>query len=94
MSDKVTTSHELKIENLFVDGDTRTITLKNPKAIIETSEITALETLILNGDGTESILIGDKYGSDFRRIQEVREIIRRLAKGTNAILRRQAGDRH
>lgn len=74
MADKITTTRELKIENLFVDGDTRTITLKNPKTAISTSEITALETLILNGDGSQSILIGDKYGSDFRRIQEVRKI--------------------
>lgn len=74
MADKTTTTKELKIENLFTDGDTRTITLKNPKETIETNEITALETLILNGDGTQSILIGDKYGSDFRRIQEVRRV--------------------
>lgn len=73
MADKITTTNELKIENLFTDGDTRTITLKNPKATIETSEITALETLIKNGDGTQSILIGDKYGSDFRQIWEVRK---------------------
>lgn len=75
MADKVTTTNELKIENLFVDGDTRTITLKNPKETIATSEITALETLIKNGnDGSESLLIGDKYGSDFRRIEEVRRV--------------------
>lgn len=74
MSDKVTTTNELKIENLFIDGDTRTITLKNPKTNITTEEITALETLIKNGDGTQSILIGDKYGSDFRQIWEVRKI--------------------
>lgn len=74
MADKTTTTKELKIENLFTDGDTRTITLKNPKEIIETNEITALETLILNGTGEESILIGDKYGSDFKRIQEVRRV--------------------
>lgn len=73
MADTTTTTNELKIENLFVDGDTRTITLKNPKATIETSEITALETLIKNGDGTTSILIGDKYGSDFKQIWEVRK---------------------
>ena len=74
MADKVTTTNELKIDNLFVDGDTRLITLKNPKATIETSEITALETLIKNGTGEASLLIGDKYGSDFRRIQEVTRI--------------------
>lgn len=73
MADKITTTNELKIENLFTDGDTRTITLKNPKATIATSEITALETLIKNGDGTTSILIGDKYGSDFKQIWEVRK---------------------
>lgn len=74
MADKTTTTNELKIENLFVDGDTRTITLKNPKATISTSEITAIETFIKNGTGEASILIGDKYGSDFNRIQEVRRI--------------------
>lgn len=74
MADKVTTTNELKINNLFVDGDTRLITLKNPKDTITTGEITALETLIKNGDGTASILIGDKYGSDFRRIQEVTRV--------------------
>lgn len=74
MANKVTTTNELKIENLFVDGDTRTITLKNPKDTITTAEITALETLILNGDGTQSILIGDKYGSNFKQIWEVRRV--------------------
>ncbi len=74
MADKTNSSKELKIENLFVDGDTRTITLKNPKDTITTGEITALETLILNGGGSSSILIGDKYGSDFKQIWEVRRI--------------------
>lgn len=74
MADKTTTSNELKIENLFVDGDTRTITLKNPKTNIQKSEITALENLILNGAQSNSLLIGDKYGSDFKRIQTVRRI--------------------
>lgn len=73
MADKTTTTNELKIENLFVDGDTRTITLKNPKASITTDEITALETLIKNGTGEASLLIGDKYGSDFKQIWEVRK---------------------
>lgn len=74
MANKTTSTYELKIENLFVDGDTRTITLKNPKDTITTGEITALETLIKNGTGEASLLIGDKYGGDFRRIEEVRRI--------------------
>lgn len=74
MADKTTTSDELKIENLFVDGDTRTIKLKNPKPTITTNEIMQLESLIKNGDGTQSVLIGDKYGSDFHRIQKVTKV--------------------
>lgn len=74
MANKTTTTDELKIENLFTDGDTRTITLKNPKDTITTEEITALETLIKNGTGEASLLIGDKYGSDFKQIWEVRRI--------------------
>lgn len=74
MADKTTTSNELKIENLFVDGDTRTITLKNPRAGISTADITALETLILNSAEANSLLIGDKYGSDFKRIHTVRKV--------------------
>lgn len=74
MANKTTSTDELKIENLFTDGDTRTITLKNPKDTITTGEITALETLIKNGTGEASLLIGDKYGSDFKQIWEVRRI--------------------
>lgn len=74
MAHEITTTNELKINNLFVDGDTRTITLKNPKNTITTQEITGLEALILNGTGEASLLIGDKYGSDFKRIQEVRKV--------------------
>lgn len=74
MAHEITTTNELKINNLYVDGDTRTITLKNPKNTITREEITGLETLILNGSGSESLLIGDKYGSDFKRIQEVRKV--------------------
>lgn len=74
MAHEITTTNELKINNLFVDGDTRTITLKNPKNTITTQEITGLEALILNGTGEASLLIGDKYGSDFKRIQEVRRV--------------------
>lgn len=74
MADKTSTTRELNIENLFVDGDTRTIKLKNPRVDITTAEIANLETLIKNGDGTQSLLIGDKYGSDFRRIEKVTRI--------------------
>ena len=67
MPDKVKYEHVLNIECLFLDGDTRTITLKNPKSSISTSKIAELETFIRENN----ILIGDRDGSDFRRIKKV-----------------------
>lgn len=76
MADKTTESYELKFEFLFLDGDTRVLTLKNPKEEITTAQITALETLIKDEpetpqDVSTPLLIGDKAGSDFRRINLV-----------------------
>lgn len=69
MADIRTTSNELKIEILFNDTDTRTITLKNPKETITEQEIKDLETMMLN-DGI-TLLIGDKTGSSMNKIKEV-----------------------
>ena len=74
MADSVKTTRTIDIECLFMDGDTRTIKLQNPKATIETSEITALNTLILNGGNSTSLLIGDRTGADFYRINTVTKI--------------------
>lgn len=77
MADKVTTTYQLKFEWLFVDGDTRTLTLQNPKETIQTNEITELENLILNAQSESdpnsgvTLLIGDKTSADFRRINMV-----------------------
>lgn len=70
MADTLTSSQELKIENLFVDGDTRTITLKNPKAEIATSDIAALNALMQSSQ----ILIGDKWGGAYGRITQVTRV--------------------
>ncbi len=70
MADTITAEEELLIDTLYVDGDTRRITLKNPKETIEASAIASLNTLILNG-GTSTLLIGDRTGSPFRRINKV-----------------------
>lgn len=70
MADIVTSSENLKIENLFVDGDTRTITLKNPKQNISTSDITALNAFCQ----ANNIIVGDRYGGTFARINEVRRV--------------------
>lgn len=74
MADTIKTAYTLDIECLFVDGDTRTIKLQNPKSTIETSEITELNTLILNGGASNSLLIGDRTSADFYRIDTVTKV--------------------
>lgn len=71
MADKTVTTNELKFEWLFYDGDTRTFTADNPKQAITEQEITALETLIANGGGSATLLIGDKSGAEFYKINTV-----------------------
>lgn len=70
MADTVSYSNELKIESLFVDGDTRTMNVKNPKANISQSDISALDTFMQ----TNNILVGDKYGGRFGRIQSASKV--------------------
>lgn len=73
MADTQTITSELKIELLFNDTDTRTITLKNPKDTITTGEIQTLNTEMLNG-GTNTLLLSDKTGATLNRITKVTKI--------------------
>ena len=66
MADVIKYSTQLAIECVFIDGDTRTITLKNPRSDISSSEIENLETFMK----TENIIIGDRDLSDFRKIKQ------------------------
>lgn len=75
MADTQTTTRELIIENYFVDGDTRTQTLKNPKLNIASSEIQSLQTYCQ----INQPIIGDKTGAAFGRIN------RATVKTTNKI---------
>ena len=67
MADVVKTSLSLIIENVFVDGDTRSVTLKNPRSDISESQITELNSFLQE----TNILIGDKDGATFGRIRKV-----------------------
>lgn len=62
--DTIKTSSTFSIECAFWDGDTRTITLRNPKNDISESDIENLESFIQEN----KIIIGDRDGSDFRKI--------------------------
>lgn len=70
MADVQTNTQTLKIEGLFVDGDTRTITLKNPKSNITTSEILTLQTFMQ----ANNVIIGDRYAGTFGRIESVTRV--------------------
>lgn len=67
MADVTKISRSLIIENVFVDGDTRSVTLKNPRSNISESQITDLNSFLQE----TNILIGDKNGSTFGRIKKV-----------------------
>ena len=64
--DTLKASASLVIECLFNDGDTRTITLKNPRSDVSSSDIETLEDFIIENH----IIIGDKAGYDFRKIKK------------------------
>lgn len=65
MADIVKTEKTLRIDNVFVDGDTRSIVLKNPKATIQSSEISELNAFMQ----ANNILLGDKAQGTFGRIK-------------------------
>lgn len=70
MADTITRSEDLKITNMFMDGDTRVITIKNARSDIEQSELTDLNTWML----TNQVIVGDKTGAAFARIKSVAKV--------------------
>ena len=66
MADTIKSGVELHIECLFRDGDTRTITLRNPRSNISSTDIENLETFM----STNNIIIGDREGADFWKIKK------------------------
>lgn len=73
MADISYQTETLKFDLLFVDGDTRALTLKNPKRTISSSEIDDLQTFMR----TNNIVVGDKEGGTFGRIDAVTRITER-----------------
>ena len=68
MADQITTSKTLKVETAFVDGDTRTINIKNPNTDDEqlSAKIGELNTFIR----ANAILVGDRDGATFAQINK------------------------
>lgn len=73
MADIVTEEAVLKIDNYFVDGDTRVITLKNPLGNITTEQVQELETFMR----TNNIIQGDKMQGTFGKISSVKRVTTR-----------------
>lgn len=59
-NDTITSSQELSFVAGFVDGDTRTFKLKNPKSGLTGSDISPVDAFIT----ANNILIGDKAGAN------------------------------
>lgn len=70
MADLQTTTSQLKIDTYFVDGDTRVITLKNPRSNISVSDIQSLESYM----HSTNIIVGDKMGATFGKIRSVTSV--------------------
>lgn len=66
MADTISSSSTLKLEYDFVDGDTRTNNIKDPKDNITSNDIEELNTFIR----ANNALIGDKYQATFARIRK------------------------
>ena len=66
MADIVKSASLLNIECVFNDGDTRIITLKNPRSNVSSSDIESLESFMLEN----LIIIGDREGFDFKKVRK------------------------
>lgn len=60
LSDVYKSTYEIKMKFGFADGDTRSISLDNPKNNLQASQIHELSNFVKNNN----LLIGDKFGAD------------------------------
>lgn len=67
-SGSVTTVESLLIEVSFVDGDTRTITIRNPADDLTLNAFSEFSTWL----ATNQVIIGDRAGADFSKIKQAR----------------------
>lgn len=65
---KTTISSVAKWEVLFVDGDTRTITLKNPRNNLALADVTS----VMSAYG--QYLVGDKNGAAYQSFKDARKV--------------------
>lgn len=66
-ADTVTSSADLKFNWQFADGDTRLVTLPNPKSDLTATEVQA----VIDSAVADGILIGDKAGAALAGVVQV-----------------------
>lgn len=64
------TTNNCNIGLAFFDGDTRTLTIPNPKSDLDKEDITDLETVIK----TDNLILGDKANAGFSKITSAKKI--------------------
>ena len=68
MADTIKTSAELKWDLMFSDGDTRAVTLKNPRTSVTLSDVSSIMTTYGN------VFIGDVNGAPYTGFTNARKV--------------------
>lgn len=71
MADTISSEYSLKMDLQFVDGDTRALTLENPKIGLTMSDVEVFETFLKNNP----VLIGDKTGASFKGLDDSPQLV-------------------
>lgn len=65
MADIIKEKNVLSLEMEFADGDTRTLTIDNPKETLGAAAINSLASYAVNN----KLIVGDKAGANFTRFK-------------------------
>ena len=74
MADVIKTESTLQIVAEFVDGDTRTISIDNPKAAYSEAQFASAVKDFASYCKTNNVLIGDKAGADFSGVKQAQKV--------------------
>ena len=76
MADTIKSASELKILSKYVDGDTRTLTLDDPKDNLTAEQINAVGSVVR----ANNFILGDKGGADFLEFDTARVVEKKITQ--------------
>lgn len=76
MADKITNTSELKLEFGFYDGDSRTLSLDNPRSDVTVAELLAVGT----SARTTQAIIGDKASAACVGLQGAKKVAKKVTQ--------------